>query len=116
MSPWVVKFKIDNFMDPILRKSPVKRVFYQTPKALETKIFIAKSPFMQNFSSLRPLGQVFDIFSKKKSKNFRKILIRASGIPCNIDGGGLSVMSFLIDFWLLNTILLEFWQKNQDGD
>jgi hypothetical protein len=29
--------------------------------------------------------------------------------------GGLSEMSFHIDFWPLNTIPLEFWQKNQDG-
>jgi hypothetical protein len=31
-------------------------------------------------------------------------------IPCDIDGG-LSEISFLIDFWHLNTIPLEFWQK-----
>jgi hypothetical protein len=35
---------------------------------------------------------------------------------CDIDVGEvLSVMSFLIDFWPLNTIPLEFWPKIQDG-
>jgi hypothetical protein len=35
-------------------------------------------------------------------------------IPCDIDGG-LSELSFLIDFWSLNTIPLKFLQKIQDG-
>jgi hypothetical protein len=30
-------------------------------------------------------------------------------------GGGLGEMSFLVDFWPLNTIPLEFRQKIQDG-
>jgi hypothetical protein len=45
------------------------------------------------------------------------ISVRASVIPCDIDGGGgLGEMSFLIDFWPLNTISLEFWQKNHDAE
>jgi hypothetical protein len=39
--------------------------------------------------------------------------VGASVISCAIDGlSGLSEMSFPIDFWLLNTIPLEFWPKN----
>jgi hypothetical protein len=38
-------------------------------------------------------------------------------IPYAIEGGGrpLSEMAFLIDFWSLNTIPLDIWQKIQDG-
>jgi hypothetical protein len=36
-------------------------------------------------------------------------------VPLPLFSVKLSEMSFLIDVWFLNTIPLEFWQKNQDG-
>jgi hypothetical protein len=64
------------------------RIKIYLQKSIEWKILLKKSLFSQ-CSSVVPFV-----------------------IPYAIDGRGLSDMTFLIDFWLLNTIPLEFRQKN----
>jgi hypothetical protein len=59
----------------------------------------------QNFQVRNPKG------TYKTTSDYS---VRASVIPCDIDGG-LSEISFLIDFLPLNTISLKYLQKIQDG-